>query len=414
MKTLARTSKAMMFTVIAMLLCIVTVFAACDNGKPGGGETGGEAVITQYAADLDASITMGAMGEIDFGGSLVETSYVTAQDGKYSLTVIFKAGTLTVMGISQNIFVDDAPENAATNNGIKDGTIGVYAEDGTLMTDGVSKTYSSGENYLATPSGKNVYYVQSATIPVDGLRASYDMTLYVNSALMGAQFSNDTYKATLDLDLENGKEVQSVSGLGAATKGEAPQPEPEPAYTQYDAKLSCFVTAMGGIEFGDGLLAGAYVEEEEGEYYMTLIFNKSQVTIYTISCDTFIDTDLADAGTSKGIEDGTIGVYDEDGTLVTEGVEVRYSTGDDYVTGKGGNVYYVKSVKLPIDSLRETYKLALYINSSVMGVQFCEANETVTTGTYSATLTLDLARGKGVDSIESLIGVETRGEAPQA
>ena len=414
MKTLARTSKAMMFTVIAMLLCIVTVFAACDNGKPGGGETGGEAVITQYAADLDASITMGAMGEIDFGGSLVETSYVTAQDGKYSLTVIFKAGPIEVMGISQNIFVDDDPENAATNNGIKDGTIGVYAEDGTLMTDGVSKTYSSGENYLATPSGKNVYYVQSATIPVDGLRASYDMTLYVNSALMGAQFSNDTYKATLDLDLENGKEVQSVSGLGAATKGEAPQPEPEPAYTQYDAELSCFVTAMGGIEFGDGLLAGAYVEEEEGEYYMTLIFNKSQVTIYTISCDTFIDTDLADAGTSKGVEDGTIGVYDEDGTLVTEGVEVRYSTGDDYVTGKGGNVYYVKSVKLPIDSLRETYKLALYINSSVMGVQFCEANETVTTGTFSATLTLDLASGKGVESIESLIGVETRGEAPQA
>ena len=414
MKTLARTSKAMMFTVIAMLLCIVTVFAACDNGKTGGGETGGEAVITQYAADLDASITMGAMGEIDFGGSLVETSYVTAEGGKYSLTVIFKAGTLTVMGISQNIFVDDAPENAATNNGIKDGTIGVYAEDGTLMTDGVSKTYSSGENYLATPSGKNVYYVQSATIPVDGLRASYDMTLYVNSALMGAQFSNDTYKATLDLDLENGKEVQSVSGLGAATKGEAPQPEPEPAYTQYDAKLSCFVTAMGGIEFGDGLLAGAYVEEEEGEYYMTLVFNKSQVTIYTISCDTFIDTDLADAGTSKGVKDGTIGVYDEDGTLVTEGVEVRYSTGDDYVAGKGGNVYYVKSVKLPIDSLRETYKLALYINSSVMGVQFCEANETVTTGTYSATLTLDLTSGKEVESIESLVGVETRGEAPQA
>lgn len=171
---------------------------------------------------------------------------------------------------------------------------------------------------------------------------------------------------------------------------------------------------MGGVEFGDGLLAGAYVEQEEDRYYMTLVFNKSQVTIFTITCDTFIDTDLANAGTSKGIEDGTIGVYNEDGTLVTEGVEVRYSTGDDYVAGSSGNVYYVKSVRLPIDSLRESYKLALYINSSVMGVQFCEPNEAVSTGTYSATLTLDLASGQSVGNIDDRIGSETRGDAPAA
>lgn len=176
------------------------------------------------------------------------------------------------------------------------------------MTDGVNKTYSSGDNYLATPSGKNVYYVQSVTIPVDGLRASYDMTLYVNSPIMGAQFSNDTYKATLKLDLESGRSVEAVSGLGAETKSEAPQDEPESAYTQYDADLSCYVTAMGGVEFGNGLLSGVYVEQEEEQYYLTIVFNKSQVTIYTITCDTFIDTDLANAGSSKGIEDGTLGV----------------------------------------------------------------------------------------------------------
>lgn len=94
-------------------------------------------------------------------------------------------------------------------------------------------------------------------------------------------------------------------------------------------------------------------------------------------------------------------MYNGDRILVVEGVEVRYSMGDDYVVGSGWNVYYVKSVKLPIDSLRESYKLALYINSSVMGVQFCEPKETVFTGTYSATLTLDLESGKDVDSIES-------------
>lgn len=413
MKTLTKASKAMVFALIAALLFAAAAFTACGNEPKDDPVTDGKRSVTQYDADLDASITMGAMGSIDFGGSLVKTSYVTAENGKYSLTVIFDAGTLTVGNISQSIFVDDEPENAATNNGIKDGAIGVYAEDGTLMTDGVNKTYSSGDNYLATPSGKNVYYVQSVTIPVDGLRASYDMTLYVNSPIMGAQFSNDTYKATLKLDLESGRSVEAVSGLGAETKSEAPQDEPESAYTQYDADLSCYVTAMGGVEFGNGLLSGVYVEQEEDQYYLTIVFNKSQVTIYTITCDTFIDTDLANAGSSKGIEDGTLGVYDEDGTLVTEGVEVRYSTGDDYVAGSGGNVYYVKSVKLPVDSLRESYKLALYINSSVMGVQFCEPNETVSTGTYSATLTLDLESGKEVDGIDDLIGSETRGEAPQ-
>ena len=413
MKTLARTSKAMLFVLAALLLCAAAVLSACAPDGPGEDETGG-ATVTQYDADLDASITMGAMGAIDFGGSLVETSYMTEEDGNYSLTLIFKAGTLTVGGISQSIFVDDDPENAGENNGIREGTIGIYAADGALMTEGVRKTYSSGEDYLATPSGKNVYYVRSATIPVDGLRASYEMTLYVNSPIMGAQFSNDTYKATLEIDLASGKEVPSVGGLGAETRGEAPQAEPQPAYTQYDAELSCYVTAMGGVEFGDGLLAGAYVEQEEDRYYMTLVFNKSQVTIFTITCDTFIDTDLANAGTSKGVEDGTIGVYNEDGTLVTEGVEVRYSTGDDYVAGSSGNVYYVKSVRLPIDSLRESYKLALYINSSVMGVQFCEPNEAVSTGTYSATLTLDLASGQSVGNIDDRIGSETRGDAPAA
>ena len=183
----------------------------------------------------------------------------------------------------------------------------------------------------------------------------------------------------------------------------------EPKGGRYENQNRIFVGCRHHVAYGNFFQRVRVVR-----YYMTLVFNKSQVTIYTMTCDTFIDTDLANAGTSKGVKDGTIGVYNEDGTLVTEGVEVRYSTGDDYVTGSSGNVYYVKSVKLPIDSLRESYKLALYINSSVMGVQFCEPNETVSTGTYSATLTLDLESGKGVDSIESLIGVETRGEASQA
>ena len=70
MKTLARTSKAMLFVLAALLLCAAAVLSACAPDGPGEDETGG-ATVTQYDADLDASITMGAMGAIDFGGSYV-------------------------------------------------------------------------------------------------------------------------------------------------------------------------------------------------------------------------------------------------------------------------------------------------------------------------------------------------------
>ena len=118
---------------------------------------------------------------------------------------------------------------------------------------------------------------------------------------------------------------------------------------------------------------------------------------------------------ARGSRDGTIGVYNEDGTLVTEGVEVRYSTGDDYVAGSSGNVYYVKSVRLPIDSLRESYKLALYINSSVMGVQFCEPNEAVSTGYLLGDAhPRPRERAKRREHRRSARRGETRGDAPAA
>ena len=187
-----------------------------------------------------------------------------------------------------------------------------------------------------------------------------------------------------------------------------------PAYTKYDANLSCYVTAMGGVEFGTGLLSGVYVEKDADQYFMTLVFATSQVTIMTITCDTFIDTNPANAGTSKGVADGTIGFYDKNGTLVTEGIEVGYSSGNDYAASSSGNVYYVKSVTIPIDELRETYKLTLYVNSSVMGMQFCEANDNATGTTYSATLTLDLENSTEVESIDDLIGVPVRGEVSES
>lgn len=410
MKTITKTTKAILVVLLAMILCVAMAFslAACNNDNDDQ-DTPPADSITKYDATLDASITMGAAGPQQLGSNIVKGTYITVKDGKYTLTLIMEAGEMTVFGITKNVFIDDNPENPQTIEGIKDGTIGIYKADGTIVTEGVKLTYSSGDEYEYTPSGKEVYYVKSAEFPIDSVRESYDLTMFFNSPMMGKQFSNATYKATLKLDLQSGTAVESISGYGVATRGEIPLPK----FTKYEAELSCFVTAMGGVEFGDGLLSGVYIEKDAEQYFMTLIFNKSQVTIFTVTCDTFVDTDLANKGTSKGVEDGTIGFYDKNGLLVTDGVEVGYSSGDDYATSSTGNVYYVKSVTMPIDELRETYKLTLYVNSSVMGMQFCEANATATGTTYSASLTLDLESGTEIDNIDNLIGVPVRGEAPK-
>ena len=87
-------------------------------------------------------------------------------------------------------------------------------------------------------------------------------------------------------------------------------------------------------------------------------------------------------------------------------VWMRYGMGDDNVAGSSRNTYYVKSVRIVIDYLRETYKLALYIKSAIMG---CTALQTEWNSVYRclfSKLTVDLESDKGVDSSESLISVE--------
>ena len=78
------------------------------------------------------------------------------------------------------------------------------------------------------------------------------------------------------------------------------------------AELSCYIAAMGGIEFGKPLLQEAqYTLRDGGEMSVTLRFIKSSVTIYSITCYTFIDA-APDAVSEEGaVANGTIGYYDD-------------------------------------------------------------------------------------------------------
>lgn len=137
-----------------------------------------------------------------------------------------------------------------------------------------------------------------------------------------------------------------------------------------NASLSCYVNAMGGVEFGAPLLVSAQVNvDNQQNKTVTLNFTKSSVTIYNITCDTFIDIEPSTDENSGNVKNGTLGVYDNNGALQTSSVEYTLSD-DTALNSKNEAVHYVSSMTFPIDSIKDSYELTLYINSNVMGVQF--------------------------------------------
>lgn len=171
-----------------------------------------------------------------------------------------------------------------------------------------------------------------------------------------------------------GSVAPSVSAYGYAAL-------PEGTY-RIRAELSCYVNAMGGVEFGAPLLTSASVEvSANGSKTMTLYFTKSQVTIYGITCDTFIDVSPSYITETNGIKSGTLGYYSADGALITD--TVTYTLSDDTAeNAQREPVHYVASLTFPIEYESDTYELTLFVNSNVMGTQFtCDG--------YAARLSVD-------------------------
>lgn len=155
-----------------------------------------------------------------------------------------------------------------------------------------------------------------------------------------------------------------------------------------NATLRCYVNAMGGVEFGTPLLIGTQlIVNESGSESLKLTFSKNSVTIYSVTCDTFVDAAPSYVTDDRGVTNGTIGIYDSNGNLVTEGVDYTLSE-DTALNASDEAVHYVETMTLPIDSRRDTYNLTMYINSNVMGVQFCNENDQAEATTYPATLSV--------------------------
>ena len=165
----------------------------------------------------------------------------------------------------------------------------------------------------------------------------------------------------------------------------AAEADEQPAGTTYtlDASLSAYIDAMGGVEFGEGLYKGSTITDlGDGRYLLGIDTDKSEVVIYTVQCDTFIDPYGTGAKGEGEIENGTIGYYNAEGELVTDGVTYELSAEDDLVNApdpEGGSNYqkvrYVTHIDMvlenvgPLEELDEL-ELTFYINSQVMGGQF--------------------------------------------
>ncbi len=133
-----------------------------------------------------------------------------------------------------------------------------------------------------------------------------------------------------------------------------------------NASLSCYVSAMGGVEFGTPIYRSTTITKKaDGTVKATLNLGTGTGTIYTVDFVEFVDP-----------RNSTPGYYYADGNVqdaeytVSEDTATPPSTDEDYETG----VNYVTSMTFPVSEETSEYNLWIYINSNVMGVQFCDGS----------------------------------------
>ena len=165
-----------------------------------------------------------------------------------------------------------------------------------------------------------------------------------------------------------------------------------------DATLSCYVNAMGGVEFSDGygLLKGTTVKiAEDGTAKATIsLGTTSGLSIYGVACTAFIGTDEAPG-------------YYKDGAVTTEGV--TYTTSTETVANANGQVNYINSITLPVDTGVSEYQMWLYLDSNVMGCQLGDGSGSGASNTpgvataHTAKLTIDWDSASAGESTEETV-----------
>lgn len=141
------------------------------------------------------------------------------------------------------------------------------------------------------------------------------------------------------------------------------------------AMLSCWVTAMGGQEFGHAVLKGYKITQNaDGTLSCTLSTGSGVGVIFGIGFVAFIDPTANGSEDSAVVEAALPKYYDASGNL--QPAEYTVSETDfgalPSTSGTPKQVAVVDSITFPVTRDQSEYNLWMYINSNIMGVQFCD------------------------------------------
>lgn len=336
---------------------------------------------------------MPAMGGCNLSENLMEDiSYTENSDGSVTITLDFyEVGEWSSMYFSgQTTYVADA------------GQIAYY--DGTAWVD--------AEYTTAASSDGSYTYVDTMTFTVAEKTETYDLAMFMSDYQFGGDApstvsSGEQMTATLTMNWESETEdpteeattTEAATDAATETTTETTTTEPTAAATdsaaseettpvtkqisitsledleagtyRLTASLSCWMSAMGGCDFGTDLLKNAVLTVGED--------GTKTITVYLY--DT-VDVTMAYGTISAYAENsGEIGYYNGSAWCTAE-----YTTGSG-TSEEEGAYTYLSSMTFPINAISNTYELAMCIGGTQFGG---ESARMISDGSVlAATLTID-------------------------
>lgn len=162
-----------------------------------------------------------------------------------------------------------------------------------------------------------------------------------------------------------------------------------PGEYKVDAELGCYIPAMGGMDFGVGMVEGATITVGfDGSAKCTLELTAATSNIYGIKCVAFVDTRNSAPVYLSG----------------SEWKKAEFELSDKTATDpKRAEVNYADKLTFELDKKEAVYQLGLYVNSNVMGIQFGGENPyecSPTYNNYKAKAELSVNWDKGVTTLK--------------